>query len=52
MRFPLEARAAARRLLRRPGFSAAVVLTLALGLGATIALWSAVRRVLLDPLPS
>ncbi|MCM2269034.1 MAG: ABC transporter permease, partial [Thermoanaerobaculia bacterium] len=51
MRIPLEFRAAARRLLRRPAYAAAVVLTLALGLGATTALWSVVRSVLLDPLP-
>ena len=42
---------AARRLRRSPGFSAASVLTLALAIGATTAIYSFVKGVVLDPLP-
>jgi predicted permease len=42
---------AARSLLRRPGHSVLVALTLALGIGATTALFSVVHGVLLSPLP-
>lgn len=46
-----EIRFAVRRLLRRPGFAVMTIGTLALGLGATTALFSVVDGVLLKPLP-
>ena len=46
-----EARVALRGLARRPLFAATVILTLALGIGANTAIFSAVDAVLLHPLP-
>jgi hypothetical protein len=49
--FVREMRTAARRLVREPTFTVAVVCTLALGIGAATTVFSVVHAVLLQPLP-
>src|SRR3712207_6027659 len=46
-----DAAFAVRQLLKAPGFTAVAVLTLALGIGATTAIFSAVRSVVLRAFP-
>jgi putative ABC transport system permease protein len=50
-RFRQDLKYAVRRLGQRPGFSIAVISVLALGIGATTAMFSAVDAAMLRPLP-
>jgi putative ABC transport system permease protein len=46
-----DARYAARQLLKTPAFSATAIVVLALGIGATTAIFSAINPILFAPLP-
>jgi putative ABC transport system permease protein len=51
MRFTTDLRLAVRSLVRQRGFAGTAVLTLSLGIGAAVAIFSVVSAVLLQPLP-
>ena len=46
-----DTRFAVRSLFRSPGFAAVTILTLGLGIGMSVAVWSVVDAVLIEPLP-
>jgi putative ABC transport system permease protein len=46
-----EVRRATRTLARSPGFTLVAIVTLALGIGATTAIYTLLQRIVLDPLP-
>src|SRR5919106_3079659 len=46
-----DLRYAARNLIRQPGFAVTAILTVALGIGATTAIFSGANAVVLTPLP-
>ncbi len=47
----MDARHAVRRLIRRPRYATLAILTLALGIGGTAAVFGIARAIFLDPLP-
>ncbi len=49
--FIQDLRYGARTLLKQPGFTLLAVLTLALGIGSTTTIFSAIQNILLDPFP-
>jgi putative ABC transport system permease protein len=49
--FAADLRFAARQLLRNPGFTAVSIVTLALGISASTAIFSAINPILFKPLP-
>jgi len=46
-----DTRFAVRSLFRSPGFAAVTILTLGLGIGMSVAVWSVIDAVLIEPLP-
>ena len=50
-RYFQELRVASRQLRKTPGFTATVVITLAIGIGATTAIFSLIEGILMRPLP-
>ena len=50
-RFVRDLRLALRQIRRKPGYAAVVIVTLALGIGGTTAVFSVVQAVLFEPLP-